>query len=178
MKMRLTKKGTSGKAKIKSHRLKLQNAQQYRFMERCNNIPLLGYHVETLSDGTKVFISKPGGKGLRDFQVWAVERGGKAWRPSHQRIRNDLIKKCKANARAGKSVIRALGEVYHGEQPKRALKGLSPCATQLPGLTPELILNAYKWIFGEEDCCYPPPIYQGRAMAWNGIRSLLKRKRF
>jgi len=35
-------------------------------------------------------------------------------------------------------------------------------------IIPLIVLKAYKWIWGQEDCNYPPPKYKGRAMSWEG----------
>lgn len=43
----------------------------------------------------------------------------------------------------------------------KKLKVKNPC-----GESPEILLKAYKWIWGQEDCNYPSG--KGRAMSWEG----------
>lgn len=40
------------------------------------------------------------------------------------------------------------------------------------GELPELLLKAYKWIWGQEDCNYPDG--KGRAMSWEGWKKVDK----
>ena len=42
----------------------------------------------------------------------------------------------------------------------------SPCKED-----PEVLMKAYKWIWGQEDCNYPPPL-QGRDMSMKAILEL------
>lgn len=142
-------------------------------MEECNGIPLLGYHVETAADGSRVCVTKPGGKTFQDFQVWVVKTNGNAWRPSHGEIFDDLEAKCQSNAVLGRRVIRALQGVHAGEEPEDAAQGVPEAAANLPGHPVDLILKVYKWIFAQEDCNYPPPRFEGRDRAMKGIERLL-----
>lgn len=164
----------SSKLQISLFPLSIPNAIPAKFMEACNNIPLLGYHVESLADGSKVCVTKPGGKTFQDFQVWVQKLDGEAWRPSHREIYNDVEAKCAQDPKAGAEIIKALKQVHAGAEPEEIMKELSPEAKKLPGLLVELILKVYKWIFGQEDCNYPPPKFQGRNMAMDGFDKLLK----
>jgi hypothetical protein len=142
-------------------------------MEQCNQVPLLGYHVETLADGSKICITKPGGKSFVDFQVWVVTPHGEAWRPSHAEIGDDLRAKCQSDAHGGKEVVRALRKVFEGQDPEEVTRALSPTVAKLPGFAPDLILKVYKWIFAQEDCNHPPPRFEGREMAMKDHEKLL-----
>ena len=51
------------------------------------------------------------------------------------------------------------------------MKLANPC-----GELPEVIFKVYKWIWGQEDCNYPPPKYKGRAMSWEGWKKNKKSK--
>jgi hypothetical protein len=143
-------------------------------------VPFLGYEVENLADGRKIIITKPGGKISRggqmlvhDFQVWIYnEDTGERWRISHGEIKEDIRMKLEADKTKGKLVIEALKKVHEGVEPE-TLKSYDKLVESLPGFSLELILKAYKWIFGQEDCNYPPPRFQGRDMAMEGILELL-----
>lgn len=43
------------------------------------------------------------------------------------------------------------------------------------GEIPEVFMKAYKWIWGQEDCNYPPPKYKGREMSMVEINKLKDR---
>ncbi|MDQ5883082.1 MAG: hypothetical protein QG648_437, partial [Patescibacteria group bacterium] len=65
-------------------------------------------------------------------------------------------------------IINLLEQVYNGEEPDNALaesKVENPC-----GELPEVLLKAYKWIWGQEDCNYPNG--EGREMSMKEIRKL------
>ncbi len=83
--------------------------------EKLNNLPFIGYHVETLNDGRKICITKPGGKQFygvvkpNDFMVWIYDEAKHdRWRISHGEIRDDLRAKLRANMQLGGSVIARL----------------------------------------------------------------------
>ena len=59
-------------------------------------------------------------------------------------------------------ILDVFEKVYNGEEPDAVLSTMNlsnPC-----GETPELLIKAYKWIWGQEDCNYPDG--KGRAMSW------------
>ena len=54
--------------------------------------------------------------------------------------------------------------MYNGEEPNEILENTR--FSNPIGETPEVLLKAYKWIWGEEDVNYPTG--KGRAMSWEG----------
>jgi len=118
-------------------------------------------------------ITKPGGKFTygtikkEDFMVWIYNKNDKSlWLISHQNILDDLKEKAKLSPSDTMKIIDSLKKVYLGEDPDDLLNEMvlaNPC-----GELPEVLLKAYKWIWGQEDCNYPPPKYKGRAMSWEG----------
>jgi len=83
------------------------------------------------------------------------------WLISHKDIYEDLEEKSKINPETTISIIDALERVFNGEEPDDILQ-----ATDLNnpiGEPPELLLKAYKWIWGQEDCNYPDG--KGREMS-------------
>lgn len=173
MQRRSRRRVAISKVEIKTFPLSLKNAPPVKFMQECNRIPLLGYHVETASDGSRICVTKPGGKTFQDFQVWVVKPNGDAWRPSHGEIFDDLEAKCQNNSVVGREVVRALQRVHAGEEPGDAAQPLPKATADLPGYPADLILKVYKWIFAQEDCNYPPPRFEGRNMSMKGIEKLL-----
>lgn len=110
---------------------------------------------------------------MHDFQVWIYERDtAEGWRISHKEIMKDIREKLRADRNRGRLVIEALQRVHGGADPEEILNDYYELVRSLPGLSLELILKAYKWIFGQEDCNYPPP-HEGRDRAMNGILELL-----
>ena len=153
--------------------LDIKNAPKENFRKQLERIAYRGYVVEVLSDGGKIIITKPGGKFTfgtikrDDFMVWIKNsKDNTLWLISHKNIYNDLEDKGKVNPKETVAIIDALEHVYGGEDPNDVLREVkldSPC-----GLSPEVLLKSYKWIWGQEDINYPSG--KGRAMSWDGIK--------
>lgn len=158
---------------IELKNLNIVNTNPKDFRQTLENIEYRGYEVETLSDGKKIVITKPGGKFVfgtvkrEDFMVWVYNPSGSTlWLISHKNIYEDLEKKGEVNPAATIRIIDALERVYKGEEPNEIL---SQGALENPvGETAELLLKAYKWIWGQEDVNYPDG--KGRAMSWEGLK--------
>lgn len=161
-------------AKIKKIPLRIRNAPREEFRKTLVEIPFSAYEVETLADGRKVCITKPGGKRvwgrmqIHDFMVWIQdEPKNELWRISHEEIFDDLENKMNQNSIEAKKVILALKRVHAGEEPEEILSE-NPClGRSLQGYAPDLILKVYKWIWGQEDCNYPNG--EGRDRSMNAI---------
>lgn len=156
--------------KIELKQLSIKNGPKDLFREKLEKIQYRGYEVESISDGRKIVITKPGGKSvfgkikIEDFMVWIFNaKNNSLWRISHKEINDDLIEKSKINPKEALRIIRALEKVYYGDEPNKVMKGLkNPC-----GIEPEVLLKAYKWIWGQEDVNYPGKL--GRRMSFEGI---------
>ncbi len=152
--------------------LKIKNMPRENFRKALEKVEYRGYEVESLKDGRKIVITKPGGKFTygkirrEDFMVWVYNpEDSSLWLISHKDIQEEIIKKGKKDPQGTIKIIDALERVYNGEDPEEILQGI-----ELPnpeGEPPELILKAYKWIWGQEDCNYPEG--KGRAMSWELI---------
>jgi hypothetical protein len=102
---------------------------------------------------------------INDFMVWiSDESKGELWRISHREIFDDLGEKGKVNPEETIKIIDALERVFKGEEPDDILKIAK--LNNPTGKPPELLLKAYKWIWGQEDCNYPDG--KGRSMSWEG----------
>ncbi|MBU1998022.1 MAG: hypothetical protein ABIG46_05770 [Candidatus Omnitrophota bacterium] len=151
--------------------LDIKNAPREKFREILEKIKYKGYEVESISDGRKIVISKPGGKFTygtirkEDFMVWIYNpKDSSLWLISHKNIYQELEEKGTINPGETAEIIDALEQVYCGKEPDEVLQEAkldNPC-----GELPEVLLKAYKWIWGQEDCNYPDG--KGRAMSWEG----------
>ncbi|MDD5004961.1 MAG: hypothetical protein PHS93_00455 [Candidatus Omnitrophica bacterium] len=177
MKKRIAKKNIYNHS-IDLTSLTIKNQPREEFRESLEQIKYRGYEVEQISDGRKIVITKPGGKFIfgvvkrEDFMVWVYDpKDGTLWLISHKNIFQDLEEKAKVNKEDTIKIIDALGKVFNGEDPDDILKQdaiNNPC-----GEMPEVLLKAYKWIWGQEDCNYPNG--EGRSMSWQAISDLKKR---
>lgn len=158
-------------------RLDIKNQPREEFRITLEKIKYKGYEVEDISDGRKIVVTKPGGKfsfgtiKRDDFMVWVYnEQDESLWLISHKNIFDDLEEKADCDPKETLRIIDALTRVYNGEEPNDVLKEMSlknPC-----GEMPEVLMKAYKWIWGQEDCNYPPPKYKGREMSMAEINKL------
>lgn len=161
---------------VQLYRHRIRNAPPAEFREQILKLPQLAYDMEDLRDGRKVVVTKPGGKSADNIMVWIYEGPeGAHWRPSHGLIYNDLEQKLIYNTRQGLAVIEALEQAFQGRDPENIIKENPNLGEDLPGLPVDLILKAYKWVWVQEDCNYPPPRFHGREMSMRAIRNLRAR---
>lgn len=173
------------KRNIYTHEIELANLQiknrpREEFRKLLERVKYRGYEVEQLTGGKKIVITKPGGKFVfgkvkrEDFMVWVYNPDDSTlWLISHKDIYEDLEQKGKVNPDETIRIIDALERVFTGEEPDDALKTMS--LSNLCGEPPEVLLKAYKWIWGQEDCNYPEG--EGREMSMKSIRELRERLR-
>ena len=169
------KKKNIYKHEIELTNLQIKNRPRQEFREILEKVKYRGYEVEQLKDGRKVVITKPGGKFTfgrirrEDFMVWIFSpKDSTLWLISHKDIYNDLQEKGEINPFETIRIIDALERVFNGEEPDDVLKDTD--LKTLTGEHPELLLKAYKWIWGQEDCNYPEG--EGRDMSMKNIREL------
>jgi len=160
--------------------LKIKNRPREEFRELLEKVKYRGYEVEQLTDGKKIVITKPGGKFVfgrvkrEDFMVWVYNPNESIlWLISHKDIYNDLEEKGEINSKETIKIIDALERVFDGEEPDEVLKNSE--LTISSGEPPEVLLKAYKWIWGQEDCNYPEG--EGREMSMKSIKELREKLR-
>lgn len=153
-------------------KLTIENTNRKDFMNKLNDTPLLAYDVDTLIDGRKIYITKPGGKTafgnmkITDFMVWIYdERTEEAWRIGYDEILNDLREKGKINPEETIKIYDALESVLNGKEPNEILKDTT--FNNISGYSVDLLLKSLKWIWGQEDCNYPTKM--GRMSVWDGL---------
>ena len=159
--------------------LNIRNTDREKFRKQIELIKYRGYEVEQISDGRKIVITKPGGKFTfgtvkkDDFMVWIYQPEDKTlWLISHKNILDDLEEKGLEDPANTIKIIDALERVYNGEEPDVVLQQAQ--LTTHKGEIAELLLKAYKWIWGQEDVNYPDG--KGRAMSWEGWSKNEKRE--
>jgi len=165
------------KHSIDLKQLKIENTEPNEFAKRLEEVPYRGYEVESITDGRKIVIVKPGGKQAwgkmrkEDFFVFIYNPSEQSlWQITHKQIHEDLKEKAKADKDATVEILKAFERVYYGEDPDDILKSL--VLNNPTRENPEALLKAYKWIWGQEDVNYPTG--QGRAMSWKGLKELLE----
>lgn len=171
----MKKKKNIYKHEIELTSLKIKNKPREEFRKLLEEIKYKGYEVEQLLDGRKIVITKPGGKFTfgkirrEDFMVWVYNpQDSTLWLISHKDIYNDLEEKGSVNPDETIKIIDALERVFKGEDPNDVLSNMK--LNNLTGEQPEVLLKAYKWIWGQEDCNYPEG--EGREMSMKNIREL------
>lgn len=152
--------------------LRVDNQEPNAFREALYNIPYLLYEVETLSNGDKIAINKPGGKrsygrlSRDDFMVFIFNpHDQNLWLISHGEISDDIADKFEYNQRETLLLLNGLYNVCCGEEPDFVIERLQLKDTI--GIPVETILKVYKWIWGQEDCNYPTK--EGRWLSMNGL---------
>jgi len=160
--------------------LKIKNRPREEFRKLLEKVKYRGYEVEQLTDGKKIVITKPGGKFVfgrvrrEDFMVWVYNPNKSIlWLISHKDIYNDLEEKGEIDSKETIKIIDALERVFDGEEPDEVLKNSE--LTISSGEPPEVLLKAYKWIWGQEDCNYPEG--EGREMSMKSIKELREKLR-
>lgn len=171
----MTAKRNIYKHEIELRDLKIKNKPREEFRKELEKVKYRGYEVEQLSDGRKVVITKPGGKFTygkikrEDFMVWIYNpEDSTLWLISHKDISKDLEEKGKIAPEETIKIIEALERVFNGEEPDEVIGSMA--LNNPSGELPELLLKAYKWIWGQEDCNYPDG--EGREMSMKGILKL------
>ena len=157
--------------KVALTELHIKNKPQNEFRSLLEQVNYLGYEVEEISDGRKIVITKPGGKFTfgtikrEDFMVWIYDpKDFSLWLISHKNILDDLKIKGEHEPKETIKIIDTLEKVLDGSDPNDITEAGQ--LTNPIGELPEVLLKAYKWIWGQEDCNYPTG--KGRLMSWEG----------
>lgn len=162
---------------INLEKIRIDNADKETFIQKFINLPYRGYEVEELFDGRKIVITKPGGKTVygrpkkEDFLVFIYDPNDESlWQISHQQILNDIQNKVKENKIEAKKFLLLMERIYNGEEPANFINDI--CALHFSsGESPEALIKAYKWIWGQEDVNYPNG--EGRLMSWKAYQEII-----
>ncbi|MBO4561264.1 MAG: hypothetical protein J5705_04770 [Bacteroidaceae bacterium] len=157
-------------------KITIKNTSKEIFAQQLIDLPYRGYEVEELSDGRKIVITKPGGKmtfgriSKEDFLVFIYNpKTEELWQISHNQIYEDLQNKASEDIPLTKKLIDVFEEVLNGMDPDDIIDTIKQFRFST-GESPEALLKAYKWIWGQEDVNYPTG--KGRMMSWESIASL------
>ena len=124
------------------------------------------YHVETLSDGKRMYLRRPTRKFNFDFKV---EVEGFEFRGTHEEIVNDLRAKKAESPSDFYSLMKAIREVYGGKDVDDVLSAYKFHFSS--GFSVELLLKLLKWFFILEDIYYWN--YKGRGKLMEYIENSL-----
>lgn len=157
-------------------KITIKNSSREEFAKRLLELPYRGYEVEDISDGRKIVITKPGGKmsfgkiSKEDFLVFIYNpETQELWQISHNQIYEDLQNKAIEDITRTKLLIDVFENVLNGVDPDDIIDTIKQFRFST-GESPEALLKAYKWIWGQEDVNYPTG--KGRMMSWEAIASL------
>ena len=156
--------------------IRIKNVPRQEFAKKITTLEYRGYEVESLPNGNKIVITKPGGKRSmwgsakkEDFLVFIFNPAtSELWQISHKQILEDILAKAEENRDNAIIFLKLLERVYNGEEPDDFIDEIHKLSFQ-NGETPETLLKVYKWIWGQEDVNYPFPKYEGRAMSWKSL---------
>ena len=162
---------------INLEKLRIDNADKATFAQKLINLPYRGYEVEELSDGRKIVITKPGGKTVygrpkkEDFLVFIYDPNNEnLWQISHQQILNDIQGKVQENKAEAKKFLLLMERTYNGEESANFINDIRALHFS-SGESPEALIKAYKWIWGQEDVNYPNG--EGRLMSWKTYQEII-----
>lgn len=162
---------------INLEKIRIDNADKATFTQKLINLPYRGYEVEELLDERKIVITKPGGKTVygrpkkEDFLVFIYDpNNGSLWQISHQQILDDIQNKVKENKTEAKKFLLLMERTYNGEEPANFISDIRALHFS-SGESPEALIKAYKWIWGQEDVNYPNG--EGRLMSWKTYQEII-----
>lgn len=157
-------------------KLEIRNDIRENFIKKLEEIEYRGYEVEQLNDGRKIVITKPGGKSVygrpkkEDFLVFIFQpKEDGLWQITHKQILDDLYLKSEESITETLKLITLLERTLKGEEPSDFIEEINVLKFQ-NGESPESLIKAYKWIWGQEDVNYPNG--EGREMSWKEIEKL------
>jgi hypothetical protein len=133
--------------------------------------------VEELPDNRKIVITKPGGKTVygkpkkEDFLVFIYNPSDDSlWQISHSQILDDITNKVQENKEEAKKFLSLMERTYNGEEPADFIDNIRALHF-VSGESPEALIKAYKWIWGQEDINYPNG--EGRMMSWKAYQEII-----
>lgn len=131
------------------------------------------YNVEKLSDGRRIYLTRPAylKKGF-DFRInveGTVFQTGQEY-PKHDDIFHDLRDKQRRDPLSCRELYKAIQRVYDCEDPEDILSEYESIKFDI-GHSVELLLKVIKWFFIEQDI--RDWNYSGRAMFMRGVTGIL-----
>ena len=159
--------------------ISVPNADRKQFAQKIVELPYRGYEVEKCHNGHAIVVTKPGGKNVfgalkrEDILVFIQNPAEQTlWQISHKQILEDITLKCDENPLDGKKLLSLLERTFNGEEPNDFIDEILSLKFST-GANPEVLIKAYKWIWGQEDVNYPNG--DGRQMSWAPYKELLNK---
>lgn len=163
---------------IDLHKVEIRNSNKEEFAQWLIDLPYRGYEVESLLNGNKIVITKPGGKSVygrpkkEDFLVFIYNpRDNSLWQISHKQIFDDVVEKSKEDRLLTIRLIGLMERTLNGQEPNDFIDEIQSLHFTT-GETAETLIKVYKWIWGQEDVNYPNG--EGRLMSWISFIELRK----
>lgn len=157
----------------------IPNTERKQFAQKIVELPYRGYEVEKCHNGHTIVVTKPGGKNVfgalkrEDILVFIQNPAEQTlWQISHKQILEDITLKCDENPLDGKKLLSLLERTFNGEEPNDFIDEILSLHFST-GANPEVLIKAYKWIWGQEDVNYPNG--DGRQMSWTPYKELLNK---
>ena len=159
--------------------VEIPNMERKQFAQKIVELPYRGYEVEKCHNGHTIVVTKPGGKNVfgtlkrEDILVFIQNpKENTLWQISHKQILEDIKLKCEENPIAAKKLLFLLERTLNGEEPNEFVDEILSLQFSV-GANPEVLIKAYKWIWGQEDVNYPNG--DGRYMSWTPYKELLEK---
>jgi len=166
------------KHNIELTKITIRNDSKEKFSSAIVDLPYRGYEVESCKDGRTIVITKPGGKKVfgqpkkDDILVFIYNQQDETlWQISHKQIYDDIAQKCNVNPNESKIFLQLLKMTLEGEEPEDFINEILDLNFDC-GEKPEVLIKAYKWIWGQEDVNYPNG--EGRYKSWKPYEELIK----
>ena len=140
---------------------------------RGNDASRYRYNVETLANGTRIYLTRPARLKMGfDFRisVEGMKFLTKHDYPKHDDVIKDLMKKQKKHPYKARKLHEAILRVYNCEEPIDIMKVYESLDFGI-GYSVELILKVIKWFFIEQDI--RGWNYSGRKMFMDGVTDIL-----
>jgi len=157
-------------------KIEIHNSNKDDFAKKLIALPYRGYEVETISNGNKIVITKPGGKNVygrpkkEDFLVFIYNPvDNSLWQISHKQIYDDIVIKSIENSSETLKLIDLMELTLNGQEPNDFKAEILKLKFH-SGETPETLIKVYKWIWGQEDVNYPN--HEGRLLSWHSYNEL------
>lgn len=164
---------------IELKKIHVENTDKKTFSQNLIDLPYRGYEVEDISDGRKIVITKPGGKSVygrpkkEDFLVFIYNsEDDSLWQISHNQILEDVSNKVQENKEEAKKFLFLMERTFNGEEPDDFIDEIKKLRFS-SGESPEALIKAYKWIWGQEDVNYPAG--EGRLMSWKIYQEIISK---
>ena len=114
---------------IDLQKIEIKNSNKEDFTKKLITLPYRGYEVESLLNGNKIVLTKPGGKSVygrpkkEDFLVFIYNpKDNSLWQISHKQILDDIVEKSNENKALAIKLIDLMERTLNGQEPNDLYK--------------------------------------------------------